>query len=272
MFLSIENHKKSPNYQGFRGFFIFIFFTFLAKLLFQLLVGGGVNSNFKGHIRPILFTAGMHSFLKYRGVLNKNYKEWVMKKSSVIVDDASKYSKEFCGNNIIYIPSLNIRKEELAHTQQKKLGIKNGLIGIWSCVESCNTFKSKYDATAGYPQLHSVSSRCKHLYFYFDHSDYGFMSIRLQTWAPYNIQIALNGREWLRRLLDKEGCGYIISGNKFLHINDYELAQHLLDSQTDTQWEKMLMEFLPVVFPSMSQILAVVSHLRVLKSLESLVI
>jgi len=81
------------------------------------------------------------------------------------------------------------------------------------------------------------------------------MSIRLQTWAPYNIQIALNGREWLRRLLDKEGCKYILSGNKFLHIDDYELAQRLLDSQLDTRWDKMLNEFLPIVFPTMSQIL-----------------
>jgi hypothetical protein len=57
MFLSIENHKKSPNYQGFRGFFIFIFFTFLAKLLFQLLVGGGVNSNI------VTVNASVHLYL-----------------------------------------------------------------------------------------------------------------------------------------------------------------------------------------------------------------
>ena len=81
------------------------------------------------------------------------------------------------------------------------------------------------------------------------------MSIRLQTWAPYDIQIALNGREWLRRSLDKKNCKYIVSGNKFLHIDDYELAQQLLDKQLDTRWEEMLSGFLTDVFPSMPDIL-----------------
>lgn len=122
-------------------------------------------------------------------------------------------------------------------------------------MESCKTFKSTYDSVLGYPQLRNHSSKCKHLYFYYDHPEYGFMSIRLQTWAPYDIQVALNGREWLRRQLDKKGCGYIISGNKFLHIDDYELAQQLIDTQEDTKWEEILNEFLPDVFPSMSQTL-----------------
>ena len=103
--------------------------------------------------------------------------------------------------------------------------------------------------------MKAEKSRCKHLYFYFDHNDYGFMSIRLQTWAPYNIQIALNGREWLRRSLDKKNCKYIIHGNKFLHIDDYELAQQLLDEQLNSNWENMLSGFSKDVFPSMSDIL-----------------
>lgn len=210
---------------------------------------------FKGHIRPILFAAGMQILLRTQGVLNKDYKDWVTTQSKRIIESATEYSRNHCGHDIQYISSCNERKEEIARAQQQKLGIKNGLIGVWSCVESCTTFRSAYDPSAGYPQLRQENSRCKHLYFYFDHAEYGFMSIRLQTWAPYNIQIAINGREWLRRLLDKEGCKYISSGNKFLHIDDYALAQRLLDSQLDTRWEEMLSGFVSVVFPTMSQIL-----------------
>lgn len=210
---------------------------------------------FKGSLRSIAYAVGMQSFLMAQGVLNKNYKEWVTTQSTAIIEAANEYSQKACGKGIIYIPSCNIRKEELAHAEQQKLGIKAGLIGVWSCVEACTTFRSTYDSKAGYPQLRSENSRCKHLYFYFDHADYGFMSIRLQTWAPYNIQIALNGREWLRRSLDKENCKYIVSGNKFLHIDDYALAQQLLNDQLDTRWEEMLSGFLIDVFPSMSSIL-----------------
>jgi hypothetical protein len=80
------------------------------------------------------------------------------------------------------------------------------------------------------------------------------MSIRLQTWAPYEIQVALNGREWLRRSLDTAGCGYTLSGNKFLHIEEYALAQELLDAQYRTDFSQVLQGFLPAVFPRMPEV------------------
>ncbi|MCI5224376.1 MAG: hypothetical protein D3924_17345 [Candidatus Electrothrix sp. AR4] len=41
-----------------------------------------------------------------------------------------------------------------------------------------------------------------------DESEFGFMNIRLQACFSYNIQICFNGREWLRRGLEKEGVGF----------------------------------------------------------------
>ena len=84
----------------------------------------------------------MERFLGAHGVLNKEYKDWVTDQSKKIVEHADKYSRDVFGCNARYIASLNIRKETLAHEQKKKLGIETGLIGIWSCVESCDSFKS----------------------------------------------------------------------------------------------------------------------------------
>ena len=210
---------------------------------------------FKGLLKPICYAAGMQLLLSQQGVLNKNYKDWVQNKSTAIIRDAEEYTKSHNGTDIQYLASCNIRKETLAHDQQKKADIQSGLIGTWSCVESCKTFKAVYDKDAGFPQIKHANSRCKHLYFYYDHEDYGFMSVRLQTWAPYEVQIALNGREWLKRQLDKTGVKYVLGGNKFLDIEDYELAQRLLDSQIDTRWVEMLSSFLPNVFPSMQAVL-----------------
>ena len=210
---------------------------------------------FKGMIRPIMHAAGMESFLISRRVLNKDFKEYAMKQSQAIIESADELGKTHNVGGTTYIPSHNVRKEALAHKQQEDSGIKEGLIGIWSCVESCNTFRSTFDPGKTYPSLRNERSRCKHLYFYFDDPVYGFMNIRLQTWAPYEIQVALNGREWLRRSLDAAGCGYIRNGNKFLHIDDYELAQELLDTQVKTDFNELLTGFLPIVFPRMAEIL-----------------
>ena len=210
---------------------------------------------FKGILKPICYAAGMQLLLSQQGVLNKNYKEWVQDKSAAIIRDAEEYTRSQCGTGIQYLSSYQTRKESLAHEEQKKSGIQSGMIGAWSCVESCSTFKAAFDKAAGFPQIKHEYSRCKHLYFYYDHEDYGFMSIRLQTWAPYEIQIALNGREWLKRLLQKSGCKYVLEGNKFLDVEDYELAQRFLDSQLDTRWIETLSGFLPKVFASMQALL-----------------
>ena len=210
---------------------------------------------FKGMIRPIMYSAGMESFLISRKILNKDFKPYAMAQSQAIVESAEELAKEKSGCGITYIPSLKTRKETLAHNKQKESGITDGLIGVWSCVESCNTFRSTFDSSKKYPLLKNERSKCKHLYFYFDDPVYGFMSVRLQTWAPYEIQIALNGREWLRRSLDAAGCGYIVNGNKFLHIDDFDLAQRILDAQVRTDFEKVLRGFLNSVFPRMPEIL-----------------
>lgn len=207
---------------------------------------------FKGCLRPLMFPDGAMAFFRSRGVLNKNYKQWVMAQSAMLVERADQYARATCGQKITPIPSCHERKEKIAHDRQRAMGLKHGLIGVWSCVEACSTFRACYDAQAGFPQLRPEYSRCKHLYFYYDHSDYGFMSVRLQTWFPYHIQIALNGREWLRRTLEKQDINFVLHGNKFLHITDYARAQKLLDTQRNTRWAPMLTGFLPKTFPTMS--------------------
>ena len=210
---------------------------------------------FKGMARPIMHSEGMESFLKSRKVKNKDFKDYAVAQSKLIVESAEKLAEEQCGAEVTYIPSLNTRKEELAHKRQEELGKKEGLIGVWSCVESCSTFRSKFDPAKTYPSLSFERSKCKHLYFYFDDPVYGFMSARLQTWAPYEVQIALNGREWLRRSLDAAGCGYTVAGNKFSHIDDYELAQKLLYDQVGTDFDSVLDGFLPSFFTEMPAVM-----------------
>lgn len=210
---------------------------------------------FKGCIRPLMFAAGAMSFLRGRGVLNKDYKDWMMQQSAVMVETAERYARTNTGRGIDAIRSSKERKEDLAHTRQKERGVKAGLIGVWSSTEACSTYRACYDAKAGFPQLRQDFGRCKHLYFYYDHPQYGFMSVRLQTYFPYGIQIALNGREWLRRSLDRQGVAYVVHGNKFLHIADYAAAQKQLDLQSDARWATLLNGFLPDVFPSMAQTL-----------------
>ena len=162
--------------------------------------------------------------------------------------------KKHCQTSIQYLQSYDIRKDAEARELQINRGIENGLISAWSCVESCKTYKASFNREDGLLRIKYNNAKRKHLYFYYDHADFGFMSIGLQTWAPYEIQIALNGRQWLKRLLDKSGCKHVLEGNKFFDIDDYALAQQLLYSQLDTRWIDTFNGFLINVFPSMDEL------------------
>jgi len=234
----------------------------MKKLIerFSSLVKGSITGFdrivFKGLILPLMSAKGAMQFCGIKGILNKNYKKWMMEQSTRIIETANQYGKEHCGEGIIPIPTWRIRKEELAHERQRSEQIENGLIGIWSCVESASSYRARYCEKSGYPQLRNYQTRCKHLYFYFDHNEYGFMNIRLQTWFPYHIQICMNGREWLRRCLERQNIDFLAHGNKFLHISEYQKAQALLNNQLDVRFAKLLDEFVPFVFPMINDVLS----------------
>jgi hypothetical protein len=77
-----------------------------------------------------------------------------------------------------------------------------------------------------------------------DHPQFGFMHLRLQTWLPMTIHIAINGREWLACQLDAAGIGYRRRDNCFSEVEDPMRAQQLLDQQLKTRWKSAFHELL----------------------------
>ena len=191
--------------------------TLLQKLssVVNGVISGFDRIVFKGSILPLMHSEGVTGFLRRRKILNKDYKDWVTNQTQNIVEPAEKLAKELSGHKITHISSSKYRKEDIARRRQQQMKIDTGLVGVWSATESCMSYKARFCAENGYPQLRKERTKCKHLYFYFDHEQYGFMNIRLQTWFPYHIQFCFNGREWLRRSLQRQGIGFDAIDNKF---------------------------------------------------------
>ena len=223
----------------------------LIKTLGDAIVGvsnGFDRLVFQGMVRPIMYPDGAMDFFRRRRILFKDAKGWVIGQTERLVDAVEEWSKRECGESITYLSSTNIRKEAEARRRQQDRNVTVGPIGVWSCVEACGSYRLV--AAKGSPKLRYVQTRCKHLYTYLDHPDYGFMSIRMQTWFPYRIQIAVNGREWLGRQLEKAGVGFARVGNKIHAIEDFSAMQPLLDQQLRTDWCSMLNGFVPIAFPT----------------------
>ena len=56
------------------------------------------------------------------------------------------------------------------------------------------------------------------------------MYLKIQTLFPYNVQIYINGREYLSIILVKNNINYVMYNNSFSYIEDFDKAQKLADS------------------------------------------
>jgi hypothetical protein len=112
-------------------------------------------------------------------------------------------------------------KDEIARKIAKERKVKEGLICVITAVELCSAF-----ALVG-GGIRPCLRKCQHVYFYLIHPELGFMHVRLQTWFPFQIQVWVNGHEWLARQLDQRRLHYRRYENAFLEIEDLAAAQRL---------------------------------------------
>jgi hypothetical protein len=92
--------------------------------------------------------------------------EWMQEQTDALVTSVDRYAREQAGRPIIPLSTWRYDKEQLARKRQEQAGIHTGLIGAWSCLEGCWSYRAHYCAQKGYPQLHRYKTQCKHLYLY----------------------------------------------------------------------------------------------------------
>jgi hypothetical protein len=129
-----------------------------------------------------------------------------------------------------YLSSTKINKDEIAKAEFEKDISKMGLIKALSTVELCKTMTVVPNHETKKLEIVSRSTKCKHYYLYFNDEHFGWMFLKIQTWFPYNVQIYINGREYLSKLLDTHGIGYERYDNSFSYIEDFDKAQELADN------------------------------------------
>ncbi|MBI3465842.1 MAG: hypothetical protein HY000_22725 [Planctomycetes bacterium] len=125
------------------------------------------------------------------------------------IKNAAAQTARDAGRPLCYLKSSATSKEDLAREIAQRDGVRDGLIAVLSCVEPCRSFDVRCDRAAKKIELINRPRQCLHLYYYFMHSTFGFMHVRLQTWAPYTVRVSINGREWLARQMDQAGIAYV---------------------------------------------------------------
>lgn len=211
-------------------------------------ISGFDRMRFQGTLRNMCHVEGMGKFLSCQGVLLKDFGSYVEGLSEQIKEQARELGKT-TGRPMEYVASSQKSKEEIAMGIAERDGIEDGLICILSCVEPCAAFGIRKDGVQKRLRLVKHERKCLHLYFYYLDRDYGLIHLRLQTWAPFMIQICLNGREWLARQLERRAIPYKKHDNCFTAIENLEEAQRLFNKLDQQRWVKTLSQWAGTVVP-----------------------
>lgn len=211
---------------------------------------------FKGHLRRLHATGALRAFLWSQGVPLTKFGAYAAGVTHMLLDNAERIAAE-ANRPCLYLAGSVTRnsgqtKEEMARSIAERDGITEGLVCILRAVEPATTFR--LTRHTGELSIGRKPGRCLHLYFYFIDPEFGFMHIRLQTWLPYEIQIYLNGREWLARQLDSRGVSYLRCDNAMLRIDDLEAASQLCERFAHRAWPRVLHAFARLANPQLAAV------------------
>lgn len=199
---------------------------------------------FKGHLTGLYPPGAMKAFLDRQGVLLKDFSTYVkgatdqLKAHMQQVAAAAGAPYRYLGET--HTKSRGGSKEDLARQIAEDNGVVEGLVCVFSAVEPCSSFDVAGNRGTGRLEVARRRRKCLHFYLYHLHPELGLCHVRLQSWFPFEVQVWVNGREWLARQLDRAGVGYVRHANTFLKIDDWARGQKVANRLARQAWPRLL--------------------------------
>lgn len=191
---------------------------------------------FKGHLRGISFAEGIEKLMSRNGLCIKDFGRFVQGHSDHLIqrakDEAAKRRRPYQ-----YLPR-RIRKDDEARRIAARDGVTQGLVCVFSELESCPSFKIAY--ALGRPRIRAASRKCVCVYYYFLHPELGLIHVRLQTWFPFVLQIAVNGHDWLAIQMRRRRIGFEQIDHAFVRLTSPAKAQAVAEQFATLNWPALL--------------------------------
>ena len=121
------------------------------------------------------------------------------------------------------------RKDDIAAKYHQQFTGSEGVVFIGVAQEKAKAFKATKKSKKGYVSFdYTRQSVCvKYYYFYVRDSEFGPGFIKICTYAPFAVKVYLNGHEWVKQQLGKEGIDFTPLDNGFLACADPERLKTL---------------------------------------------
>lgn len=139
------------------------------------------------------------------------------------------------------------RKEEVAADYRRRFKGTEGVLFIGKAQEKVNTFRTEERRNAAgetYPWLVKTTAMVNQYYFYLLDDDFGLLFLKFSSYFPYGGRLCLNGHEYVKRQLAKEGIAYTALDNGLWQCADPQRAQAIASQLTPERIDRLLRKWL----------------------------
>ncbi|MEA2095014.1 MAG: hypothetical protein U9P11_10705, partial [Pseudomonadota bacterium] len=140
------------------------------------------------------------------------------------------------------------RKDDETKKRLKDFHREEGVVYINVAQEKFGAFRvtKRHNPETGtsYPWLHRSTVMCNQYYFYLVDKDFGPLLIKFSSYFPYTARINLNGHEYAKRQLEKEGITSEALDNGVLTCEDPSRLQQILYDLDETKIERVVRKWL----------------------------
>jgi hypothetical protein len=140
------------------------------------------------------------------------------------------------------------RKEDLALEYRAKFQGAEGVLFVGKAQEKTPVFRTekRTNPRTGqkYPWIVKSTAMVNHFYFYGIDEDFGPFFLKVCTYFPYNAKLCLNGHEYVKRQLAKEGIAFEALDNGVLSCADPRRLQQLCDGLSAAKIDALLRKWL----------------------------
>jgi hypothetical protein len=140
------------------------------------------------------------------------------------------------------------RKEDVALDYRERFTGTEGILFVGKAQEKTPVFrtqKRKNPRTGqAFPWIVKSTAMVNHFYFYGIDDDFGPFFIKFCTYFPYNAKLCINGHEYVKRQLAKEGIAFEALDNGVLSCADPKRLQQLCDGLSGDKIDALLRKWL----------------------------
>ena len=140
------------------------------------------------------------------------------------------------------------RKDEVMAEHLKHFQAPEGVVFIGKAQEKTPVFrteKRRNPETGGrYPWIVKSTALVNHYYFYCRDRDFGPFFLKFCSYFPHNAKLCINGHEYVKRQLEKEGIAYQALDNGILSCADPRRLQALCDDLSGEKIAALLEKWL----------------------------